>query len=71
MSQCLLGVIPVCVFLSHLQCKVQSLQVSYILSVADPSLLMEEVEFQPVKERIDKGETIYGRRRSGTPGCGP
>ena len=63
--------------LQHSQCKVQSfartcnLRVSYALRAADPSLLMEEDKFQPVKERTDKGGTIYGRRRSGTPGCGP
>lgn len=32
---------------------------------------MEEDKFHPVKERIDKGRTIYGWPRSGTPGCGP
>lgn len=44
-----------------------NLRVSYALRAADPSLLMEEDKFQPVKERTDKGGTIYGRRRSGTP----
>lgn len=51
--------------------KIFNLKVFYILRGTDPSLLMEEDRFQAVKERIDKGKTIYGHCRSGTPDSGP